>query len=90
MRLVNYNILYTASRDISYFLGSADTMNIYLSVPELQEAVENLNFVLSQSLVHNKMPRSNLMCAFNFKSVVKTSMKIYYHWPYNSGIQACE
>ena len=68
-------ILYTGSPDISYFLGSADSsMNI-----QLQEAVENLNFVLGQSLVHNKMPRSNYMCAIYSKSVIKTNMRNYYH-----------
>ena len=52
--------------------------------------MENLNFVLGQSLVHNKMPRYNEMHAFNIVSVFKTSMIIYYHWPYKTGIQAYE
>ena len=53
-------ILYTASPDISYFLGSADAaINIHLSILNYRKLQKILNFVLGQSLVHNKMPRSN-------------------------------
>ena len=49
--------------------------------------MENLNFVLGQLLVHNEMLRSNRMCAFNVRSVVKTSLNIYYHRPYKTGVE---
>ena len=52
--------------------------------------MENLNFVLGQSLVHNKKPRSSQMCAFNFKSVVKTKYENLLSLTYKTVIQLPE